>query len=309
MTHYLAVALVTVSLFAFLGILAALMMSIFLPASKIAELLTWIGGYVFALAVIVLQSSALDYNTYSVGWIQTDYNYREQFPEFAQYLDKYEGNSSCNLASSDFSAYVSKVNTIRKGQGSGLPDAWFEVGPRVTENTVDPYFVRYKVKPPGDGSVYTDAWVASCAFDWDNLALRDEKFATNPCKFTISDGDADSCIGGWTGSSFKAYWCHLWEQAEEDRKFSEGNPTLGDYQKRQLVWMRDLDVIDSPAAFYRHNMYLLGINVAALIASAASVVLDFLSSRGNTGNSPTKTPEKEKQESPAAADDEAGADA
>jgi hypothetical protein len=45
MTRYHAI--VTVSLFAFLGILVTLMMSIVLPTSKIAELLTWTGGYVF----------------------------------------------------------------------------------------------------------------------------------------------------------------------------------------------------------------------------------------------------------------------
>jgi hypothetical protein len=38
MTHYLAIAIVTVSLFAFLAVLAALMLSIFLPTSKIAGL-------------------------------------------------------------------------------------------------------------------------------------------------------------------------------------------------------------------------------------------------------------------------------
>jgi hypothetical protein len=39
-------AIVTVSLFEFLAILVSLMMSIVFPTSKIAELLTWTGGYV-----------------------------------------------------------------------------------------------------------------------------------------------------------------------------------------------------------------------------------------------------------------------
>jgi hypothetical protein len=102
------------------------------------------------------------------------------------------------------------------------------------------------VKPDGDGSVYEDASVASCAFDWDNLALGDEKFVTDPCKFTISDGDTDSCIGGWTESSFKAYWCHLWEEEGEDRKFMEG-ATVGEYQKWSEIWQpRSRGLLRSP---------------------------------------------------------------
>jgi hypothetical protein len=60
--------------------------------------------------------------------------------------------------------------------------------------------------------------------------------------------------------------------------------SLGKYQKRSEVCLRDLDVIDSSAAFYRYNICLLGINDAALVASAASVVLEFFISRGNAGN-------------------------
>jgi hypothetical protein len=275
----LTVGIITASLFSFLAILAALLMSVLLPALKLIQWICWGGGYLLTVVVIGLQGYALRYNRYAVGQVQDEYNYMERYDDFAKYVADYEREATYHLRNFSFGI----VPGIREAAGKGaLEENWFAVAPVRTEYTPDPFMVAYREKVEGVAQ-YSRQAVASCAFDWFKLALEDDKFVNGPCHFSIDDGDPVACIGGWTGTRFKQYWCSLWEESEDLRKFLAKDPGLSAIQKRQRIEQVDRDLIDSMAGYYRHNTYLIGINVAGVVTSATSVVVDIFLGKNDTG--------------------------
>jgi hypothetical protein len=281
-THAYAVATIVMALLAFLVIAGALAISVLVPSLKLVELILWAAGYALTVIVIAVQGAGLGYTTYAVGLVQDEFNYLEQYDEFKEYVGAY-GDAKYLLQG----FALAPINALRAAAGRApLNDAWL---------ALDPAAFRVAYREKAEGSVaYAYRAVASCAFDW--AALDDAKFAGGPCSFGIGDGDAAACIGGWTGAAFKDYWCYLWEQSEADREFNATGPTLADWQKREQVRIRDEYAVDSIAAYYRHNTYLIGINVAALIASAVSVALDiWIAKQSGAAAEGEPQPKKEKK--------------
>jgi hypothetical protein len=168
---------------------------------------------------MILQGSALSYTLYSARQVQDEYNYYELYPDFKSYVDEYGPKGTYHIHNFSFSI----VNEIRAKNGKDpLEAAWFAF-----ENPAA-FIVSYREKIENQAQ-YGTKWVPSCAFDWFNLAIGD-KLKGNPCDFNIEDGDAKACIGRWSGSAFKNYWCDLWNEREADEKFLKENPLFGGNQ-------------------------------------------------------------------------------
>lgn len=266
-THNLAVATIVFSLFAFLAVLGALLVSIFLQALKLVELICWGTGYFLTLIVIILQGCALTYTVYGSYVVQDQYNYLDQYPDFKSYVETHDTPDTYL-----FSFHFGVINDIRGWNGaSRLEGSWFDIG------SLEAFFVVYRKKIE-EGSEYGSGRVASCAFNWTMIALSD-KLSGEPCSFTIEDGDAAACIGGWSGRSFRDYWCYLWNEKKSNEDFLKTGPSVADIQKREQARLRNDRVVDSVPAFYRHNTYFIGINVAGAVVSAGAVALDFFLAR------------------------------
>jgi hypothetical protein len=101
----------------------------------------------------------------------------------------------------------------------------------------------------------------------------------NPCNYKIEDDDAEDCIGGWSGSALKDYWCKSYDFAKEladefKKSPSDATKTWGTYSRKR--WSTR-----SLAGFYRLCTYLLYMQVCALIVTG--VVLFFVHFRNGGG--------------------------
>jgi hypothetical protein len=105
------------------------------------------------------------------------------------------------------------------------------------------------------------------------LAESERLNATTPCEFDMSDGDAMQCIGRWTATKFKEYWCSLYEEAVAWEEWAAAH-SQEDRQNRQARKALERRAVDSVAAFYGHNTFLIAILIIGLVVAVATVGLD-----------------------------------
>jgi hypothetical protein len=131
-----------------------------------------------------------------------------------------------------------------------------------------------KCKPPEEDNnpkgYYT---IPSCVFNWTSLVLAKKLTGGDPCRYHIGDGDAIACIGDWTGSRFKDYWCEDYGRAVDLQHYMQDHSTEVDRIKYVSSWVRSERSVTTLAAFYRHNTYLLYMQVCGLIVTC--IVLYF----------------------------------
>jgi hypothetical protein len=90
----------------------------------------------------------------------------------------------------------------------------------------------------------------------------------------LNDDDAKECIGSWTGSRFREYWCEDYRRSRDLTDYMEdGTKTEVDKKKYVSSWLRGYQSVDTLSAFYRHCTYLLYMQLGSLICTA--IVLYF----------------------------------
>lgn len=115
-----------------------------------------------------------------------------------------------------------------------------------------------------------------CLFDWARLASGPLLKPGGPCDYEINDGDEVQCVGSWTASKFKDFWCEQYEQIQDDRKWiAKKNASPSDIEGRAARRVLAKQVVDSVGAWNQMNGYLLGFLVASLVFSVVSVLLDL----------------------------------
>jgi hypothetical protein len=269
-THRLAVSIVTLSLFAFLAVLGGLLASIILPVLRQHTIICSAVGYLLCVIVIALQGAAISYTEYAPALIPTEYNYREQYSEFASYLERHESDNTSYLYNFTFDI----INRIRIEANLTILD--------IDLISIEPlaFFVTYRERAE---PVYNHRAVTSCAFNWEELAVGDNILIDDdPCHFFFEDVNAD-CIGAWTPALFRDYWCELWTQRVEEKEFLAGRPGLGDIQKRKQIQLTSALAVSSVAAFCRHNLVLMSLTIAGFVVSLCVFAIDiWITSRYRT---------------------------
>jgi hypothetical protein len=120
----------------------------------------------------------------------------------------------------------------------------------------------------------TEKWTTlSCAFNWTELIESERLNATTPCEFDVSDDDAQQCIGTWTATKFKDYWCSLYDEAIAWEQWAASH-NQEDRQKRQARKELERRAVNSVAAFYHHNSFLIAVLIVGLVVVVIAVALD-----------------------------------
>jgi uncharacterized Tic20 family protein len=267
--HNFAVSIVSTSVIGLVAVLAAMFFRLRLPDKRHIELILCLVSFIFALVVIILEGLGLELTKWGDRIIPSQYNHFAPGSDFERYVvsytdAKWEADMDIGVAVPDL--LNEKVNETHIPDSHDLEFVAY----------MQPY-VRYR-----EGVGYEVVRIASCAFNWTHLiqaALADAGSPTfkdnDPCYFRINEQDAMDCVGAWDAVLFQRYWCYLYREKDTDRRWLEVSRSQDERQKREARKRVADTAVDSIAAFYRHNTYLIAILCTSFVLLLVSVFMDM----------------------------------
>jgi hypothetical protein len=267
--HNLAVSIVSTSVIGVVAVLAAMFFRLRLPDKRHIELILWLVSFIFALVAIILEGVGLELTKWGDRIIPSQYNHFTPGSDFERYVLSYtdarwEADLGISVAVPNL--LNERLNTTHVPDSHDLQFVAY----------MQPY-ARYR-----EGVGYEITRIASCAFNWTSLidsALADTGSPTfkdeDPCYFRMNKQDAMECIGQWDAVLFQRYWCALYREKDADRRWLEEGRSLDERQKRESRKRVADKAVDSLAAFYRHNTYMIAIMCISFVFSLVCVFLDM----------------------------------
>jgi hypothetical protein len=238
--HNYAILIVFSSLFSLLFLIAAIVFRLSRPDHRTVTFFLCLASFILGFVVTILQGVALEYTTYGDAHLSTQYAYYEFDKDFREYVDRY-------------------TDTVWQGHGDLSQPA--PTGLVTGDLNWTEYMQPYVVFSLGE---YRDRLITPCFFNWSALMERPARFAADdPCMFDLGDDDALGCIGSWTGSLFRRFWCYAYRTWLDELAFAKKNDwaTVQEARvRREVSWWS----VASLSAFYRHNLYLVEVLGASL---------------------------------------------
>jgi hypothetical protein len=253
-----SLAISVLGAFAFLVQLCAFFLTVFTPKKRVVQLLTWTCALILTFVVIGLEGAGLEYTKYGNSRISTEWNYYSE-DEFRTYADTYRGLSQ-------WINYVTVPVPAIVNDNRGANEA------PVPLNVDLPDYMQYYARSTF-GSSYDQLSIAPVALNWTDLSAKGKLRGPNPCNYGISDSDAAATIGKWTAEKFKDYWCDEYtRQVIDFNKWkNEDNKDEVEIIKYNATYTRQRKAVGSLAGFYRHNTYLIYIQVAGFLCVAIAL--------------------------------------
>jgi hypothetical protein len=256
-----AIAIAVLGVCAFLGNLIAFFLTVFQPKRRVGQLLLWTVGLIITFVVIGLEGAGLEYTKYGNQRICTEWNYYAD-DEFKTYVDTFTVPTWINFVKAPIPL---DINDNRPETEAPIP---------LSVDLPD-YMQWYSYSTVG--SNYNHASIAPVALNWTDLLINNKLRGPNPCNYGIVDSDAAGTIGKWTVETFKDYWCDEYTRQVIDFNKWKNEDSKDDVEiiKYNATYTRERKAVASLAGFYRHNTYLIYIQVAGFVCVAIALFFTY----------------------------------
>jgi hypothetical protein len=282
--HRLAICIAVFAVIAACFVLSALFINLFFPSLRKIELILWGVGLILTFLVISLESAGVEYTKYGNFPVCDQWEYYKD-DDFKSYVDTYSTPEWQPFNYWPDPLPVTQINLLKKQvQPEGYEDVpgfselFADTGAYVNGLQPDyPTIYRVCKPPPKPDDTAGEKFyrIPSCIFNWTSMVFQKKLTGGDPCRYHIADEDAVDCIGDWTGSRFRDYWCEDYGRAVDLGHYmaEDGGRTEVDRIKYVSSWVRSERGVTTLAAFYRHNTYLLYMQLCGLIVTC--IVLYF----------------------------------
>ncbi|KAH0791254.1 hypothetical protein GPJ56_004874 [Histomonas meleagridis] len=208
-----------------------------------ASIMLFIFSIVAAIIYIACQIIGLSFTRYGPTPVPQIYNYYDD-ADFRSYYDNYS-----------YTGFGQVVASL----GYASYDSFRQDHPDL--------YVSFYVST---GSDYLLRSIPSCSID----ATQSNLNSASPCDYSIVE---DKCVGDWTGESFKDYLCDMYNQRSEINETAAGGH-LNEGEKLAASIERKRDGVDSFAAYYSFNSFLLGFEIVVLIILLIALIVNAIMS-------------------------------
>jgi hypothetical protein len=260
--HELSVAVAVLAAFATLFLVLAVIVKVIVPKFGTIELLLWAVCFLLTIAVVMMEAACVNYTRFGDTKVPDIFNYYDSNTDFQNYVDTHTGELWVTYGAIDSPTGLppwSVLQGLFSPSNRSLPSTVAQALPALSME----YFREM------DG-VWVSRRVTLCAIDWRAMFEAGKMDSGDPCSFNIKDTDANGCLGRWTASAVKDYWCELSDRNKKDAE--ETGLTQDGREKRAALRERTVDTIESLDSFYENNALLVGIEIVGFLVASIGLV-------------------------------------